>query len=28
VLNFHVVSEAGGSMDFQSLLLRKRNIDE
>jgi SAM-dependent methyltransferase len=28
VLNFHVVSEAGGSMDFQSLLLRKKNVDE
>lgn len=28
VLNFHVVPEAGGSMDFQSLLLRKKTVDE
>lgn len=28
VLNFHVVPDAGGSMDFQSLLLRKKNVDE
>jgi SAM-dependent methyltransferase len=28
VLNFHVVPDAGGSMDFQSLLLRKKNMDE
>lgn len=28
VLNFHVVPAAGGSMDFQSLLLRKKVIEE
>jgi SAM-dependent methyltransferase len=28
VLNFHVVSEAGGNLDFQSLLLRKKHITE
>jgi cyclopropane fatty-acyl-phospholipid synthase-like methyltransferase len=28
VMNFHVVPEAGGSMDFQSLLLRKKEISE
>ncbi|WP_226536628.1 class I SAM-dependent methyltransferase [Fictibacillus halophilus] len=28
VLNFHVVPDAGGSMDFQSLLLRKKTLDE
>jgi SAM-dependent methyltransferase len=28
LLNFHVVSEAGGNLDFQSLLLRKKHITE
>jgi SAM-dependent methyltransferase len=28
VLNFHVVSETGGNLDFQSLLLRKKHITE
>lgn len=28
ILDFHIVSEAGGSMDFQSLLLRKKGIEE
>lgn len=28
IVNFHVIPEAGGSMDFQSLLLRKKYISE
>ncbi|WP_353958311.1 class I SAM-dependent methyltransferase [Fictibacillus sp. b24] len=27
VLDFHIISEAGGSLDFQSLLLRKKGIE-
>jgi SAM-dependent methyltransferase len=28
IIDFHVIPEAGGSMDFQSLLLRKKRIED